>query len=54
MTYRLILHEDDSDYDTETYREPNKDELISLLVFILRTDAGFNVRVIYPGGDEWV
>lgn len=54
MSYRVIIHEGDSDYDTERYSEPNKDELISLLAFIIRSDCGYELRVIYPGNDEWI
>lgn len=53
MTYRLIFGEGDSDMETERFSEPNKDEVISLLVWYLRR-LEYSVRVIYPGSDEWI
>lgn len=53
MTY--IIHRDDADDgDWTTTRYQNKDEVISELVYWLRSAHGERIRVIYPGGEEWV
>ena len=53
MTYRIIFGEGDDELETERYSEPNKDEVISLLVWYIRR-LEFPCRVIYPGNDEWI
>jgi hypothetical protein len=50
---RFALYDESLDDEgVETWREPNKDEVIDRLIWILRR-LEYPVEVIYPDGSRW-